>query len=70
VILGLAVTTWVFFLIAQRDRGAAVIGGILLEVLLIVFVQEGLTKRERLIFSLAAVVLGTAALAAGTATRS
>ncbi len=57
-----------FFVIAQRGRGGAVIGGILIEVLLIVFVQDGLTKRERLLFSLAAVGLGFAALAAGTAT--
>jgi hypothetical protein len=69
VILGLLVTTWIFFRLAQTDRGGAVIGGVMLEVLLITIVQEGITRRERLMFSLAAVVLGFAALAAGTATR-
>jgi hypothetical protein len=69
VILGLLVTTWIFFRLAQTDRGGAVIGGVMLEVLLITIVQEGITRRERLLFSLAAVVLGFSALAAGTATR-
>ena len=69
VILGLAVTTFMFFGLAQRDRGGAVIGGVMLEVLLITIVQQGITRRERLIFSLAAVLLGFLALAAGTAAR-
>jgi hypothetical protein len=68
VILGLAVTTWIFFRLAQTDRGGAVIGGVMLEVLLITIVQEGITKRERLIFSFAAITLGFGALIAGTAT--
>jgi hypothetical protein len=69
VILGLAVTTCLFFRLAQIDRGGAVIGGVMIEVLLITIVQEGITKRERLIFSFAAIALGFGALAAGTATR-
>ena len=68
VTLGLAVTTVVFFRLAQLDRGTAVIGGVMLEVLLITIVQQGITKRERLIFSLAALTLGFGALIAGTAT--
>lgn len=68
-ILGLAVTTWIFFRLAQTDRGGAVLGGVMLEVLLITVVQEGITKRERVIFSTAASTLGFAALVIGTATR-
>jgi hypothetical protein len=68
VILGLAVTTWIFFRLAQTDRGGAVIGGVMLEVLLLTIVQEGITKRERLIFSFSAIALGFGALIAGTAT--
>ncbi len=67
-ILGLTVTTWIFFRLAQTDRGGAVLGGVMLEVLLITIVQEGITKRERVLFSTAAATLGFAALVIGTAT--
>ena len=45
--------------------GGGVLGGILIEVLLIFFVQHGLTRQERIGFSVAAVSLGLIALAIG-----
>jgi hypothetical protein len=66
IVLGLAVTTWVFFLLARNDRGSAVLGGVMIEVLLITVVQEGITRRERVVFSTAAAILGFIALVTGT----
>ena len=63
--LGLAITTVVFFVMSLEGYGGGVLGGILLEVLLIAFVQEGLNRVERVGFSVAAVTLGLLALVAG-----
>ena len=63
--LGLAITTGVFAVMSAEGYGGAVLGGILLEVLLIAFVQEGLRRAERVGFSVAAVSLGLLALVAG-----
>lgn len=66
VVLALAITTGVFAFMAYEGNGGGVFGGVLIEVLLISFVQTGLTRAERIGFSLAAVSLGLLALAAGS----
>jgi hypothetical protein len=65
VILALVITTVIFVRMSYEGFGGGVLGGILLEVLLIVFVQHGLTRQERAGFSVAAVSLGLLALAVG-----
>ena len=65
VILALIITTVIFVRMSYEGFGGGVLGGILLEVLLIMFVQHGLTREERVGFSVAAVSLGLIALAAG-----
>ncbi len=65
VILALVITTVIFVRMSYEGFGGGVLGGILLEVLLIMFVQHGLTREERVGFSVAAVSLGLIALAAG-----
>ncbi len=66
VVLALAITTGIFTFMAYEGNGGGVFGGVLIEVLLIAFVQAGLTRAERIGFSLAAVSLGLLALVAGT----
>ena len=66
IVLALAITTWFFTLMARAGEGERVLVAIVVEVALIAFVQAGLTRRERVWFSVAAVVLGLLALAAGT----
>ena len=65
VALALIITTVIFVRMSYEGYGGGVLGGILLEVLLIVFVQHGLTRQERAGFSVAAVSLGLLALAVG-----
>ena len=65
VILALVITTVIFVRMSYEGFGGGALGGILLEVLLIVFVQHGLTRQERAGFSVAAVSLGLLALAVG-----
>lgn len=65
VLLALVITTVIFVRMSYEGYGGGVIGGVLLEVMLIVFVQHGLTRQERAGFSIAAVSLGLLALAAG-----
>ena len=63
--VGLAVTTVVFGVMSYEGLAGAVVGGILLQVLLISFVQQGIGRAERVGFSLAAVSLGLLALVVG-----
>ena len=65
--LGIAVATGVFFYMGLEGHRGEASTGILLEALLIVFVQNGIEWRERRRFLIAAVVLGFAALATGLA---
>lgn len=66
VVLALIITTGIFAFMAYEGNGGGVFGGVLIEVLLISFVQTGLTRTERIGFSLAAVSLGLLAVVAGT----
>ena len=66
-ILALAISTVVFTIMAYEGYGGAVFTGVLLEVLLITIVQQGLTRLERIGFSVAAVTLGLLALVLGLA---
>jgi len=66
VVLALVITTGVFTLMAYEGNGGNVLVAVVIEVLLISFVQNGLTRTERIGFSLAAVSLGLLALVAGT----
>ncbi len=63
--LGLLLSTGLFFYMSAEGHRGEVAGAIVLEVLLITFVQEGLRRGERLGFAVAAVVLGVTALLAG-----
>ena len=65
VILALVITTVIFVRMSYEGYGGGVLGGVLLEVLLIMFVQHGLKREERIGFSVAAVSLGLIALAIG-----
>ena len=65
VVLALVITTGIFAYMAYEGNGGGVFGGVLIEVLLISFVQTGLTRVERIGFSLAAVSLGLLALVVG-----
>jgi hypothetical protein len=69
IVVGLAITTVAFFFLARHGRGGVVLGGTFLEILLITVVQEGITKRERVLFSSAAATLGFLALVTGTLSR-
>ena len=64
-VLALAITTGVFAVMSYEGYGGGVLGGLLIEVLLIWFVQEGITRAERVGFSLAAVSLARFAFIAG-----
>ena len=64
-VLALAITTVVFAVMSYEGYAGGVFGGVLIEVLLIAFVQEGVTRLERIGFSLAAVSLGLLAYVAG-----
>ncbi len=64
-VLGLAITTVVFTVMSYEGYGGGVLAGVLIEVLLITIVQQGLTRGERVAFSLAAFSLGLLALVAG-----
>ena len=66
-ILALAITTVVFTVMAYEGYGGAVLTGVVLEVLLITIVQQGITRLERVGFSVAAVSLGLMALVLGLA---
>ena len=68
--LGLLVSTALFFYMSAEGHRGEVVGAIVLEVLLITFVQEGLRRGERLAFALAAVALGVTALLAGRLAES
>ena len=63
--LALAVSTVVFVVMSYEGYGGGVLSGVLIEVLLIAFVQQGLTRGERVGFSIAAVSLGLLALVTG-----
>ncbi len=65
VVSGLAITTVVFTVMSAEGHGGAALGGILIQVLLISFAQDGLTRGERVGFSLAAVALGLLAVVTG-----
>lgn len=69
-ILGIAIASGVFFYMGTEGHRGEAIVGILIETLLILFVQQGLARRERLLFAASAVALGLFALAAGSATAS
>ena len=64
-VVGLAVSTVVFAVMSAEGYGGGVVGGMLIQILLIVFVQQGLTRAERVGFSVAAVSLGLLALVVG-----
>jgi uncharacterized membrane protein len=64
-VVGLAISTVVFAVMSYEGHGGGVLGGVLLEVLLITFVQQGLDRTERVGFSIAAVSLGLLALVVG-----
>jgi hypothetical protein len=64
-VVGLAVSTVVFAVMSYEGFGGAVLGGVLLQVLMILFVQQGIGRTERVGFSLAAVSLGLLALVVG-----
>ncbi len=66
-VLALAITTGVFGVMAYEGYGGGVFGGVLIEVLLIWFVQHGITRAERVGFSLAAVSLALFAFVVGRA---
>jgi hypothetical protein len=68
-VLALGITTVFFARMAREGYGGAVFGGVMLEVLLIAFVQQGLTRAERVGFSVAAVTLGLLALIVGLLLR-
>ena len=65
IVLALAITTGVFAVMAYEGYGGGVFGGVLIEVLIIWFVQHGITRAERVGFSLAAVSLALFAFIAG-----
>ena len=64
-VVGLGISTVVFGVMAYEGYGGAVLAGVLIQVLLIAFVQQGLSRLERAGFSVAAVTLGILALVAG-----
>ncbi len=64
-VVGLLITTGVFVVMSAEGYGGGVLGGVLVEVLLIWFVQHGITRAERVGFSLAAVSLALFAFIAG-----
>ena len=64
-VLALAITTGVFAVMSYEGYGGGVFGGVFIEVLLIWFVQHGITRAERVGFSLAAVSLALLAFIAG-----
>lgn len=66
VVFALAVTTVMFTIMSAEGYGGAALGGVLIQVLLIAFAQGGLTRGERVGFSLAAVSLGLLAVVTGT----
>lgn len=69
-VLGIAVATGVFFYMGILGHRGEVTAAIMLEALLILFVQQGLARRERFLYAVWAVALGFLALAAGTAIES
>ena len=69
-ILAIAVATGVFFYMGTEGHRGEVLGGIFFEALLILFVQQGLAQRERLLFTGTAVALGVGAYVAGSAASS
>ena len=66
-VLALAISTVVFAVMSYEGYGGAVLTGVILEVLLITIVQQGITRVERIGFSVAAVSLGLLALVIGQA---
>ncbi len=66
-IIGIAVASGVFFYMGTEGHRGEALGGILIVALLILFVQQGLARRERLLFAAGATALGVLALAAGLA---
>ena len=64
-LVALTITTGVFFVMSYEGYGGGVFGGVFIEVLLIWFVQHGITRAERVGFSLAAVSLALFAFLAG-----
>ena len=69
-IIGIAIASGVFFYMGTEGHRGEALVGIFLETLLILFVQQGLERRERLLFAVAAIVLGLLALIAGSAAAS
>ena len=65
IVLALAITMGVFAVMSYEGYGGGVFGGVLIEVLIIWFVQHGITRAERVGFSLAAVSLALLAFIAG-----
>jgi hypothetical protein len=64
-VLALAISTVVFAVMSYEGHGGGIFGGVLIEILLIAFVQQGVTRVERAGFALAAVSLGLFAFIAG-----
>ena len=65
--LGLAISTVVFAVMAYEGYRDQVFAAVLVELVLIAFIQQGLTRVERVGFSLAAVSLALLAVVVGTA---
>jgi hypothetical protein len=64
--LALAISTVVFGLMAYEGYRDQVLAALLVELVLIAFVQQGLTRVERIGFSLAAVSLALLAVVVGS----
>jgi hypothetical protein len=65
-VLALGVSTVVFAVMAYEGYRGQVAGALLVELALIVFIQQGLTRLERIGFSLAAVSLALLAVVVGS----
>ena len=64
--VGLAVSAVVFAVMAYEGYRRQVAAAVLVEVFLIVFIQQGLTRLERMGFSLAAISLALLAVVVGS----
>ena len=64
-VVGLLISAGVFGVMSYEGYGGAVLAAVLIQILLIGFVQQGLSRPERVGFSIAAFTLGLLALVAG-----